>query len=298
MTNAWCSDLNADEPMAGTAPQATAHVFLEHLGPWPAKPLEALEASYASELSTLHAAVALARRPAPTRQGTSGLPDRPHVIVARDGLVAVTRTDGPPAVAAVAAALAALGRGEVPLGWTQAGWLVMVCTHARRDTCCARLGRPLADALLAVAPADRIWETTHLGGHRFAPTCLALPSGVVYGRVTSDRVPGLVAAIEHSEVVPDLMRGRTSYSAPLQVAEVAARDRLGVVDATLELMGSATDSDRTLSTWRADGATLDLVVDALPGPPRKLSCAKDTLESRPKFVVARGAEAGSVTPPS
>jgi hypothetical protein len=165
-----------------------------------------------------------------------------------------------------------------------APWLIMVCTHARRDACCARLGRPLVDELLAVTDPQRIWETTHLGGHRFAPTCLALPSQVIYGRVTSDRVSELASAVQRGVVVPDLIRGRTTYMPALQVAEVTARTRLGIVDDTLELAGSSSDADRTTSTWRAGDVTTEVSVEKQTGRPRQLSCGKDRLETRPAFV--------------
>jgi len=280
----WCAELNTDEALAGSAPIADTHVFLEHLGPWPSSPLDALDLNYVAELDELHASIALVRRPAPLRQGRTGIPDRPNVVVSTAGLVAMTQTQGLPSATTLADAIAALGRGECPAGWEYEPWLIMVCTHARRDACCARLGRPLVDGLLAVADPQRIWETTHLGGHRFAPTCLALPSQVIYGRVTSGRVPELASAIQRGVVVPDLMRGRTTYVPALQVAEVAARTRLGIVDDTLELAGSSSDGDRTTSTWRAGDATTEVTVEKQTGRPRQLSCGKDRLETRPAFV--------------
>jgi (2Fe-2S) ferredoxin len=280
----WCAELNTDEALAGSAPIADTHVFLEHLGPWPSSPLDELDLNYVAELDELDAAIALVRRPAPLREGRTGIPDRPYVIVSTAGRVAVTQTQGLPSPTTLADAIAALGRGECPAGWEYEPWLIMVCTHARRDACCARLGRPLVDALLAVTDPQRIWETTHLGGHRFAPTCLALPSQVIYGRVTSDRVSEFASAIERGEVVPDLMRGRTTYMPAVQVAEVAALTRLGVVDDSLELASSSTDGDRTSSTWRAGDATTEVIVEKQTGRPRQLSCSKDRLETRPAFV--------------
>jgi hypothetical protein len=280
----WCAELNTDEALAGSAPLADTHVFLEHLGPWLSSPLDALDLNYVAELDGLDSSIALVRRPTPLREGRIGIPDRPSVIVSTAGRVAVTQTQGLPSATTLADTIAALGHGDCPAGWEYEPWLIMVCTHARRDACCARLGRPLVDDLLAVVDPQRIWETTHLGGHRFAPTCLALPSQVAYGRVTSDRVPELAAAILHGGVVPDLMRGRTTYTPALQVAEVAARTRLGIVDDTLELAGSSTDGDRTTSTWRAGDVTTEVAVEKLTGRPRQLSCSKDRLETRPAFI--------------
>lgn len=280
-----CAALNADEPLAGSAQQATAHVFVEHLGPWGAGALDALDAAYAAELSTLGAAVGLVRRPAVERNADTGLPSRPHVIVAKNGLVVTARTDGAPRVAELADVLAALSRGEVPDGWARAPWVVLVCTHAKRDACCARLGRPLLEAFVDATDALRVWETTHLGGHRFAPTCLTLPSQVAYGRVPADRVAEVVTAVEAGNVVPDLMRGRTTYGPALQAAEIAARERLGV-RGVLELISYTALGSRTTSAWRTGDRTLTLTVEERPGRPRKVSCAKDTLEAKPMFEVS------------
>lgn len=280
----WCAELNADEALAGSAPPATTHVFIEHLGPWPSSPMEVLDLNYAAELDELDASVALVRRPAAFRSSETGFPERPTVIVSTAGRVATTRTAGLPSVSTLSVAVAALTRGELPAGWEYEPWLILVCTHARRDACCARLGRPLVDELLTTTAADQIWETTHLGGHRFAPTCLALPSRVVYGRVTSDRVPELASAIARGHVVPDLMRGRTTYGPALQAAEVVARTRLGVSDDNLSLVRSSVDGDRTSSTWRSGAESVDVIIERRDGRPRQLSCGKDRLETRSAYV--------------
>ena len=60
--------------------------------------------------------------------------------------------------------------------------LLLVCTHGRRDRCCALDGRALA-AALAAAEEPHVWECSHLGGHRFAPTALVLPTGYLYGHL-------------------------------------------------------------------------------------------------------------------
>ena len=57
-----------------------------------------------------------------------------------------------------------------------------VCTHGKHDPCCAKYGRPVAAALDHQWP-ERTWETSHLGGDRFAGNVLILPIGIYYGRV-------------------------------------------------------------------------------------------------------------------
>ena len=60
--------------------------------------------------------------------------------------------------------------------------VLLVCTHARHDQCCAVRGRPVAQTLARAFP-DETWESSHLGGDRFAATMIVLPHGLYYGRV-------------------------------------------------------------------------------------------------------------------
>lgn len=76
---------------------------------------------------------------------------------------------------------------------------LIICTHGRHDACCARHGQELADRAreeVARRGLDlEVWESTHLGGHRFAATAIALPSGHMHGRLR----PGDAAAlVEHA----------------------------------------------------------------------------------------------------
>jgi sucrase/ferredoxin-like protein len=104
----------------------------------------------------------------------------------------------------------------------------LVCTHGAHDTCCAVRGRPLARSL----PADpgSVWETSHLGGDRFAANVLVLPFGHVYGQVAGDGAE-LVYAADREQVVLPWLRGRAGLSAPAQAAQHHARGELGLLAA-------------------------------------------------------------------
>ncbi|MEL6604928.1 MAG: sucrase ferredoxin [Cyanobacteria bacterium J06614_10] len=57
---------------------------------------------------------------------------------------------------------------------------ILVCTHGMRDKCCARFGQPLFREARHLSeqgqlPNTRIWQASHIGGHRFAPTAITLP---------------------------------------------------------------------------------------------------------------------------
>jgi hypothetical protein len=128
---------------------------------------------------------------------------------------------------------------------------LLVCTNGTRDTCCARLGRPVADAAAAHRP-DQVWEVTHTSGHRFAPTSVLLPSGSLHGRVL-DAAP-LLAAESAGELVLTGYRGRSVWPAQGQVAEEHVRrafDVTGLDDLTVS--GAGADwlvSHRDGRTWR------------------------------------------------
>lgn len=136
----------------------------------------------------------------------------------------------------------ALGRGDRAAvatslsGATEAPPALLVCTNGRRDVCCATRGRPVAAAAAELAP-DRVWESSHTGGHRFAPTGVLLPWGQTYARLDD----GLVASILDQALAgrtpatalgPAHDRGRSALPAAAQCAESAMRARLGEVDLT------------------------------------------------------------------
>jgi len=101
------------------------------------------------------------------------------------------------------------------------GPLYLVCTHAKRDRCCALFGRPVGEALAELAPG-RVWGCSHTGGHRFAPVVLTIPprraGAALHGRVSARDVPELVAATESGRTLPRLLRGLTGHPAPVQAA--------------------------------------------------------------------------------
>lgn len=74
---------------------------------------------------------------------------------------------------------------------------LMVCTHAQVDLACGRFGTPIYRQLRkAYAPASngklRVWQTTHFGGHQFAPTLVDLPQGCLWGHLQPDVLDLLV----------------------------------------------------------------------------------------------------------
>lgn len=136
--------------------------------------------------------------------------------------------------------------------------LLLVCTHGRRDRCCALDGRALVGAVTSGCPgiARYVWESTHLGGHRFAPTALVLPTGYLYGRLDPATAIDVHKAAAHGEMEPLLCRGRSTWPAEGQVAELAVRRATGLREA----------AGLRVEPWSEDGAGEPWSEDTGGGP--------------------------------
>jgi Sucrase/ferredoxin-like len=194
------------DPMAGSAAPAAGFLLVEQPGGWGRQALTSsrLDPRVGAALSARAIAVGLRvlliRRPgrhqAPVRRSwavVSARPGREATWWGRFGADDELRSlplDG-----------SAGTRSTAPF--------YLVCTHGRHDQCCAIEGRPVAEALNRLRPGSA-WECSHVGGDRFAANVVAMPHGVYYGRVEQARAADLVTAHERAEVVPDLVRGRST----------------------------------------------------------------------------------------
>lgn len=164
--------------------------------------------------------------------------------------------------------------------------LFLVCTHGKHDRCCAKYGRPLYEAVREQVDDGWAWQSSHVGGDRFAGNLVVLADGVYYGRVEpAEAWPVVEAALERRIHMP-LYRGRSCYGFVAQAAEIAVRDAtslLGIDDVGVRSI--APDGER----WRADvvaaGTGYDVDVHVEEGGPTHLTCSTSRL-SRPKRYVA------------
>lgn len=153
--------------------------------------------------------------------------------------------------------------------------LVLTCTNGKRDRCCAKYGREL-HAALREADAEAAWQTTHLGGHRFAPTCLVLPHGLQYGWLDPEEAGRFWEAVAGGRLFDlDRYRGHVAFPRPAQTAAIQARreyDLLGSGDVRLLEVTSESEA----WTVRLDIPYGERVyrVTKEPGPVLVKSCAK------------------------
>jgi hypothetical protein len=107
--------------------------------------------------------------------------------------------------------------------------LLLVCTHGKHDPCCALYGRPLYDALVDEVGSDWLWQSTHVGGDRFAGNLVCLPHGLYYGRLDGPAAASVLDELLTGRVQPDPYRGRSCYPFAVQAAERAVRLDTGLL---------------------------------------------------------------------
>lgn len=229
-TTGGCAAVRAalDEPLLATAPErAASWLLVEHLGPWPPDGLPTdLPATAAA---VIEAATEAGVRPQLIRRLRERRTAAATVILAscRSGATWTERRTVSDLRLLADIDLAALAAGTPPDFGTLADEdVVLVCTHGRRDVCCARLGRPLAALLDAQLPGQ-VWETTHVGGDRFAPNVVALPGGSYHGAIGLAEVPELAAAITSGGVLLPRLRGRAGMASAAQAADGFLRRHTG-----------------------------------------------------------------------
>ncbi|HEY8557977.1 MAG TPA: sucrase ferredoxin, partial [Actinomycetes bacterium] len=193
-----------EEPLYGTASVVRGWVLLEQPGPWGVDAVteSRLDRDLARALQraadAAHLRLLLIRRPG--RPG--GPPADREASRSSACFVAHTsrqgrwlerrRLDDPAELLELD--MARVVAGERPrFGEEATEPVYLACTNGRHDRCCATYGRPLALALRA-SHGELVWESSHVGGDRFAGNLVCLPDGHYFGRVgpaDAERVVGL-----------------------------------------------------------------------------------------------------------
>jgi hypothetical protein len=107
--------------------------------------------------------------------------------------------------------------------------LFLVCTHGRRDKCCAKFGLPLFKSLGEDArPA--VWQSSHVGGDRFAANLVCFPHGIFYAHMTGEAGRAAIKEYRAGRLIVENYRGRACYSHPVQAAEFFARRESGITE--------------------------------------------------------------------
>lgn len=161
--------------------------------------------------------------------------------------------------------------------------LFAVCTHGKRDRCCARYGRPLYDAVADQVDRDWVWQCTHVGGDRFAGNLVCFPEGLYFGRVGLGDVWPVLQDYLAGKIYLDRYRGRCCYPFAVQAAEEAVRRATGLTGLDdVELV--SVEGDRVV--LEAAGERYEAEVSEELGEPGYLTCNAEK-PSRPVHYFAQ-----------
>ncbi len=231
-------------PAWGTATHAEVVIALEQNGPWGKDAVT--ESHLDPELGTrldahvrhLGGRLLLIRRSGRHAEQVDGAR---QCLVARTGpagwLVTAELSDPAVLLSLTAAALAGAEPTAAMLSGSVASTPeLLVCTNGRRDACCAVRGRPLALAAAASHPG-RVWEVTHTGGHRFAPTAILLPWGRILARLDPLLADRVLVAASHGHLAAEALgprhdRGAMHMTPREQAIEAFLRQEWGLTDLT------------------------------------------------------------------
>ena len=275
-----CSDVEV-EPLPGTAKPGSVYVLFEWPEAWPRDVMgdaalgEELTAKLAPMLEEHDATLLLIRHP--TREGRNITDHHLYLVFADEAVTEVKHIDSPEELLELD--LSGPGRNDAE---RRERPLLLICTHAKRDRCCAVKGRPLLNELHARHPFgpgnDVVWETSHIKGHRFAPTMLLLPWAYSFGRMNIEAADAMLAdASEGLYFVPG-NRGRGTLGPVEQVAELAvAAEVPGARYGQFEVAASGGDS--ALVTDTASGQVYEVQLEQRPVSGVVDSCGKPPKES-------------------
>ena len=206
----------AADPL-GTAVHARALLLVEVPLPWPAD---------IGDLPALAEVVAAAKTLGARVQGL--VPDPERAARGEALLVLHTAPDGPFRRYERRAAVVPAGELVNGLGDLRDAPAadVLVCSHGARDRCCGSLGTTLHAGARPRAGLH-LRRTSHLGGHRFAPTAVVLPTGTAWAWLDD----ALLGAILDRRVPPAALAGH--YRGSLAMPHPAAQVVEGAVFATV-----------------------------------------------------------------
>lgn len=255
MNHVFCADLSQqqDDPLAGSAAHAERNLLIS----WPrAKWLRSMRhaSDMSAELKQSLDAMAesgvrinLVQRPGMDKYHHQVflMPQRQRFSVEREQL---------------ASFITALKAGRCLSQWQQPPLendLVLCCTHGQKDKCCAKYGYQTFKALAKTAaehslPFD-IWESSHLGGCRFAASIIVLPNARKYGRITPEQaLPFLKAEAKNERYLPGY-RGDSRLTPAQQCSQLAALRYLSSYEPSqpqLTLIDDNRDEQERVISWQ------------------------------------------------
>ena len=228
----YCSalSLEASEQPFGTASTADAWLLLEYSAGWGVRAFQESKLTRAvkSHLQSALKAVPRSRLLFIKQERETHGPLTLFIVRSTETDASIARVRLTDYEQLLSVNLAAILAGKQSLEaerWEQP--LFLVCTHGRRDKCCAKFGYALYKSLRSEA-GDNVWQSSHVGGDRFAANLVCFPHGFFYAHVTADAGRQIISQYNRQTVSLNNYRGRCCYPSPIQAAEFFLRLQSGL----------------------------------------------------------------------
>jgi hypothetical protein len=252
----YCSDLSRqrDEPRYGTASAGDVWLLLEYPSWWSKDAFA--DSALPSEVKE-HLRALLARIPRSRllliKQGSVRRPQlKLFVARTRERKPFIAELDFARYEELLDLDIEAAAAGRTPTGAsTYTAPLYLVCTHGRRDKCCAKFGYALYKHMRQRGVTS-VWQSSHVGGDRFAANLVCFPHGLFYAHVNEQNERAIIEAYGERRVVLANYRGRACYSQPVQAAEYFVRAESGLTQ--LNELRLLTRERLAAHTWRVQFA--------------------------------------------
>jgi len=289
----YCSELSrrAEEKTFGTASTGGTWLLLEYAGAWGPKVLEQsalappVKAFFRRTLETIPRSRLLFIK----RGRAGGSTFSFFVVRSRERAPFAVRfeLDSYARLPELDLARAAAGDAAAAGGVVTRDPVLLVCTHGRRDKCCAKFGVPVYKSLRESA-GEGVWQSSHVGGDRFAANLVCFPHGLFYAHVTEES--GRAAAAEYAagRMLLGKYRGRACYANHVQAAEFFTRAETNLKGLDeLRFRDSERLGERN---WRVRfagaGAVYEAGVSCRPSEFRNhITCHSAEPKSVPQFVL-------------
>ncbi|MHA6692398.1 sucrase ferredoxin [Devosia sp. A449] len=254
VTRAFCTDhaIAQQEPLAGTGAMAARHLFVR----WPKGKWRRPRYESADLELVLQRAI-----------HESYGPDRYVGLIESDGrpdleLISFpdSRTAQPTSQQEAAAMIRAWASGTPLDGPKLPRPVILCCTDAKVNACCARYGFPIYKALCEQAGdyGFDVVQTTHFGGCHFAPSLIVMPQRARYGRLSPAEIPAFLRSLSEGRNHLSHFKGTADLSEIDQCVEIAAgqwAEANGLQQTDVRLLGHEDDTSTQIRAYASAGNT-------------------------------------------
>lgn len=255
--NFFCSDLSrgVNESIFGTASRGQVWLLLEYPKPWGEQALR--DSNLASELKYFlnhflesnHGRILFIQKESKQRNDISlflAVAREQHPLLYSFGLDSYVDILGIDLQSIIDG-----NSRQKPLDPSQS--LYLACTDGQHDKCCSKYGFPIYQTLTSY-DASATWQSSHVGGDRFAPNLVCFPHGVFYGHLTEGDLGPIQSHYSHRRLQLSKYRGRSCFSFPIQAAEYFIREETGILD--LDRLFFLRSSRLTDNHWQVEFASV------------------------------------------